>query len=72
MAIIHPNDFESTEGQKKIIGFLHEMDAKIHRLEHALQLIVDEETELKQEIEEMAKIEAIEEEEITDEKLTQG
>jgi hypothetical protein len=66
MATLHPNDFESTDGRKKIIGFLHEMDAKIHRLEHALHVHESEETEFKDELKDIVKIEGIEEGDATE------
>lgn len=65
MPTIHPSDFESTEGRKKIISVLHDSEAKIHRLEQAVHDLGLDEDELRDELRDIVKMEGIEEEDIT-------
>lgn len=65
MTTLHPNDFESTEGRKKIMSFLHELDAKIHRLEQTVHELSNKEMEIEGELMGMVKIEGIEEQDAT-------
>ncbi len=55
--IIHPHDFDSADGQKKIIVLLHTMDAKIRALERAVHQLSHEEKVIEKDIQELIKTE---------------
>jgi len=55
--IFHPSDFERDSGRKKIIGFLHEVEARIRRLEQNTKHLKSDELHIKKDIEEIFKLE---------------
>lgn len=55
--IIHPHDFVSAEGQKKIIVLFHTMDAKIRDLEKAVHELAHHEKEIHKDIQDILRTE---------------
>ncbi len=53
----HPSDFEKDSGRKKIISFLHEVEARVRRLEQNTKHLKSDELHIKKDIEEIFKSE---------------
>ena len=44
MSLLSQSDFDSQEGQAKIIATIHKLEARIHMLEHKIQLLTEVDT----------------------------
>lgn len=52
---LHPNDFESNSGRRKVISFLRELEVRIHRLEQNILHLKSGELHLKEDVKDIFK-----------------